>query len=45
MSARQVARGVAGAAAVIAVLVALAASYARSPWLHNAISSIPSLFV
>lgn len=33
------------AAAALAVLVALAASYARTPWLHNAISSIPSLFV
>ncbi|WP_152193150.1 ABC transporter permease [Georgenia satyanarayanai] len=32
-------------AAALAVVLALAASYARSPWLHNAITAIPSLFV
>src|SRR5690606_37902425 len=32
-------------AAAVAVVLALAASYARGPWLHNAITAIPSLFV
>ncbi|WP_454086252.1 ABC transporter permease [Georgenia sp. Marseille-Q6866] len=32
-------------AAAVAVVLALAASYARSPWLHNTITAIPSLFV
>ncbi len=32
-------------AAALAVVLALAASYARSPWLHNTITAIPSLFV
>ena len=33
------------AAAAITVLLALAATYLRRPWLHNAIVSVPSLFV
>lgn len=32
-------------AAALAVVLALAASYARTPWLHNTITAIPSLFV
>lgn len=32
-------------AAALAVVLALAASLARSPWLHNTITAVPSLFV